>query len=252
MKCIVVIPARLESSRLPNKVLLDLEGKSIIQRVFEQCQKAKNIDDIYIATDNQKIKDTCQTFTSNIIMTSKKHTSGTDRIAQAIQDIDAYAIINVQGDEPFIDPNLISSLAKTTIDSSASVCSAMQRLHSVQDLLDPNIVKVVTDQDNFAMYFSRAPIPFPRDDFKDMQKSDILPQDINFYKHIGIYGYKREFLLKYSSLPKSDIESTEKLEQLRVLDAGKSIEMITTTHEAFGIDTPQDYQNAIAKIKENR
>jgi len=252
MKCIVVIPARLESSRLPNKVLLDLEGKSVIQRVYEQCKKAKNIDNIYIATDNQQVKDACQSFTNNIIMTSSEHTSGTDRIAEAVNDIDTLAVINVQGDEPFIDPELISHLAQTTINSSASVCSAMQQLHTVDELLDPNVVKVVTNQNNFAIYFSRAPIPYPRDSYHEMQKSSLLPQGVNFYKHIGIYGYKREFLLQYSSLPKSNLESTEKLEQLRVLDAGKSIEMITTTHEAFGIDTPQDYQNAIAKIKETQ
>jgi len=249
MKSIVVIPARLESSRLPNKVLLDLGGKSIIQRVYEQCKKAPNIDEVFIATDNSKIQDTCSKFTNNIIITSKEHNSGTERISQAIQEINSQVVVNVQGDEPFIDPELIGNLAKTTLESSASMCSAMQRIHTVSDLIDPNVVKVVVNQQNMAIYFSRSPIPYPRENYDKMLQDKVLPTQMPFYKHIGIYGYKRDFLLNYSSLPLSRLEQTEKLEQLRVLDAGKSIEMITTTHEAFGIDTPQDYQNALKKIK---
>ncbi len=249
MKSVVVIPARLESSRLPNKVLLDLDGKSILQRVYDQCTKAPNIDEIFIATDSVKIADVCSKFTKNIIMTSTKHNSGTDRIAQAIEDIDCQVVVNVQGDEPFIDPELIGSLSRTTLESSAAMCSAMQRIHTASDLLDSNVVKVITNQDNMAIYFSRSPIPYPRDDYEKILHKKRLPLDMEFYKHIGIYGYKRDFLLNYNTLPFSNLEQIEKLEQLRVLDAGKSIEMITTTHDAFGIDTPQDYQDAIKKIK---
>lgn len=250
MKCIVIIPARLESSRLPNKVLLDLDGKTIIQRVYEQCQKAELIDAVYIATDNKKVEQECKKFTDNIIMTSKEHASGTSRISEAAKDISCQAVVNVQGDEPFISPELIDSLAHTILNTSSSMCSAMQKLSKVTDLLDPNVVKVITNKNAQAIYFSRSPIPYPRDQYKQITIHDTLPQDIDFFKHIGIYGYKKDFLLHYDSLPPSKLESTEMLEQLRVLDAGENIQMITTEDVGVGIDTPQDYENALKLIKE--
>ncbi|WP_238527991.1 3-deoxy-manno-octulosonate cytidylyltransferase [Aquimarina agarivorans] len=234
MKKIIVIPARLKSSRLANKLLLDLGGKSIIQRVYEQCLKAKNIDAIYIAVDENELKEHCSLFCNNVIMTDTNHQSGTDRIAEAISNIDCDAVINVQGDEPFIDPNLIETIANC-LDSEEMV-SAKCKLEKLDDIKNPNNVKVITDCNSKAIYFSRAAIPFNRDGV-DVEK-------IDYFKHLGIYGYSKKFLIKYAQMKPTRLEITEKLEQLRVIENGFSIHMVQTTHNAIGIDTLEDYNEA--------
>jgi len=234
MKTIVVIPARLESTRLPNKLLLELGGKSIIKRVHEQCLKAKGISAVYIAVDSLELKTHCEAFSDNVILTGKHHQSGTDRIATAISEIECEAIINVQGDEPFIDPKLISELAIAI--QNTTMVSAMCPITNISEVEDPNNVKVVTDLNYKALYFSRSVVPFNRD--------GINFDTITYYKHLGIYGYTKDFLLKYSIMKPTSLEQIEKLEQLRVLENGYTIQMVTTHHNAIGIDTITDYNNA--------
>ena len=246
MKVIVVIPARLNSTRLPNKVLLDLKGKTVVQRVYEQCKKATNIDEVYIATDSIKVKESCESFTNNIIMTDEAHKSGTDRIAQAVKSIDCDIIINVQGDEPFIEPSLIEDMANSFIDSNISMSSALHKIKKVKDLKNNNVVKVTIDKNNNALYFSRSIIPHHRDEWDTLLNHHItIPEPLKFYRHLGIYGYSKEFLLKYSDMEESYLERLEKLEQLRVLENGYDIKMIETDYNSIGIDTQEDYEKAL-------
>ncbi len=234
MKKIIVIPARLKSSRLPNKLLLDLGGKSIIQRVYEQCLKAKNIDAVYIAVDDQKLVEHCSLFTNNVLLTSKDHQSGTDRIAEASTNINCDAIINVQGDEPFIDPKLIEAIADAL--TNEQMISAMCKLDNLSEIQDPNNVKVITDKNLNAIYFSRSVIPFNRD--------QVDLKNVTYYKHLGIYGYSKKFLVKLSTMKPTLLEQIEKLEQLRIIENGYSIHMVHSEHNAIGIDTLHDYQEA--------
>jgi 3-deoxy-manno-octulosonate cytidylyltransferase (CMP-KDO synthetase) len=246
MKKVIVIPARLDSSRLPKKVLLDLKGKTVIQRVYEQCLKVKNIDGVYIATDSTEIEGVCRSFTDHIILTKSSHQSGTDRIGEAVVGIDCDIIVNVQGDEPFIDPNLIEELVHSFDDDQVSMASAMSKIENIKDLQDPNVVKVVVDTQNNAIYFSRAPIPFPRDHQEIIQLNEQLKKH-NFFRHIGIYGYQKDFLAKYIKMDQTNLEKLEKLEQLRVIENGFKIKMIEAASSLIGIDTQEDYEEALKK-----
>jgi len=236
-----MIPARLESSRLPNKVLLDINGKSLLQRVYERVKKAKKVDDIFIATDNKKIIDVVESFGGKYILTSTKHKSGTDRIAEAVRNIETDFVINVQGDEPLIDPNLIDSFVQIfQNDSEIDFSSAMHKIENLDDLENPNVVKVVTDLNSDAIYFSRSPIPFSRE--KDVSVN-------NYFQHIGIYAYTKEFLLKYSKLPQTFLEKSEKLEQLRAIEYQFKIRMIETDYRSIGVDTFEDLERVRKIIK---
>jgi len=241
VKTVVVIPARLESSRLPNKVLLDVNGKSLIQRVWERVKSAKKIDEIYIATDNQKIVEVVNSFGGNAILTSTKHQSGTDRIAEAVENIDTDLVINVQGDEPLIDPNLIDSFVELfKNDYEVYFASAMHRIGTLEDLDNPNVVKVISDLKNNAIYFSRSRIPFSRDGEISVE---------NYFQHIGIYAYKKDFLLRYSQLPQTYFEKIEKLEQLRAIENGFKIRMVETDYRSVGVDTLEDLERVRGLIK---
>jgi 3-deoxy-manno-octulosonate cytidylyltransferase (CMP-KDO synthetase) len=246
MKKIIVIPARLDSSRLPKKVLLDLKGKTVIQRVYEQCLKVKNIDGVYIATDSTEIEGVCRSFTDHIILTKSSHQSGTDRIGEAVSGIDCDIVVNVQGDEPFIDPNLIEELVHSFDHDQVSMASAMSKIENIKDLQDPNVVKVVVDTQNNAIYFSRAPIPFPRDHQEIIYSNEELKKH-NFFRHIGIYGYQKDFLAKYIKMEQTNLEKLEKLEQLRVIENGFKIKMIEAASSLIGIDTQEDYEEALKK-----
>jgi len=246
MKKVIVIPARLDSSRLPKKVLLDLKGKTVIQRVYEQCLKVKNIDGVYIATDSTEIEGVCRSFTDHIILTKSSHQSGTDRIGEAVVGIDCDVVVNVQGDEPFIDPNLIEELVHSFDHDQVSMASAMSKIENIKDLQDPNVVKVVVDTQNNAIYFSRAPIPFPRDHQEIIYSNEELKKH-NFFRHIGIYGYQKDFLAKYIKMEQTNLEKLEKLEQLRVIENGFKIKMIEAASSLIGIDTQEDYEEALKK-----
>lgn len=253
MKTIVVIPARLNSSRLPNKVLLDLKGKTVVQRVYEQSLKAKNIDEVYIATDSQEVLKSCQRFTQNIILTETKHESGTDRIAEAVSQIDCDNVINVQGDEPFIEPDLIGQVASAlTSDNSIKMSSAMHRIERVSDLKNPNVVKVTVTKNKSALYFSRSIIPHHRDEWESLLNHHTkIPDALNFYRHLGIYGYSKDFLIEFSKMQPTYLERLEKLEQLRALENGFAIQMIETSYNSIGIDTQVDYDKAVKFLSRN-
>lgn len=243
MSTVVIIPARLNSSRLPGKVLLDICGKPMVQYVYESAKKALHVKDVYIATDSLEVKKVCESFTCNIIMTSKKHESGTDRLAEAAQDITCKNIINVQGDEPLIDPKLITLLAQMLEDEDIEMVSAMHRISTVLELKSPNAVKVTVDKNSHALYFSRSIIPYHRDGLEDLLNHHVtLPESLNFFKHIGIYGYKKEFLHKYATMEQTYLEKLEKLEQLRVLENGYKIKMIETKYIPVGVDTQEDLE----------
>ena len=246
MKKVIIIPARLDSSRLPKKVLLDLKGKTVIQRVYEQCLKVKNVDGVYVATDSIEIKEVCETFTNNVIITKSTHKSGTDRIGEAVSAIDCDIVINVQGDEPFIEPSLIEALVNSFSNSEISMSSAMSKISNVKDLQNTNIVKVVTDLHNNALFFSRSLIPFPRD-VKEISSANEVIEESQFFRHIGIYGYRKDFLLHFVNLEQSYLEKVEKLEQLRALENGFKIKMIEANSSLIGIDTQEDYEEALKK-----
>ena len=246
MKKVIIIPARLDSSRLPKKVLLDLKGKTVIQRVYEQCLKVKNVDGVYIATDSIEIKEVCETFTDKVIITKSTHKSGTDRIGEAVSAIDCDIVINVQGDEPFIEPSLIEALVNSFSNSDISMSSAMSKINNIKDLQNTNVVKVVTDLHNNALFFSRSLIPFPRD-VKEISIAKEVLEKCLFYRHIGIYGYRKDFLLKFVNMEQSYLEKVEKLEQLRALENGFKIKMIEANSSLIGIDTREDYEEALKK-----
>lgn len=249
MKKVIVIPARLNSSRLPRKVLLDLNGKTVVERVYERCKKAKNIDEVYIATDSKEVQKSCQSFTQNIIMTKETHESGTDRIAEAVANIECDVVINVQGDEPFIDVDLIEKLADL-FDNKVQMVSAMHKIDLVEELKNPNVVKVTVDKNSHAIYFSRSIIPHHRDGWETLiNHHKLIPESLHFYRHLGIYGYTKEFINVYSNLEISYLERIEKLEQLRVLENGYKIKMIETTYNSIGIDTEEDYKKALESLK---
>jgi 3-deoxy-manno-octulosonate cytidylyltransferase (CMP-KDO synthetase) len=246
MKKVIIIPARLDSSRLPKKVLLDLKGKTVIQRVFEQCLKVKNVDGVYIATDSIEIKEVCEIFTDKVIITKSTHQSGTDRIGEAVSAIDCDVVINVQGDEPFIEPSLIEALVNSFSNSDISMSSAMSKINNIKDLQNTNVVKVVTDLHNNALFFSRSLIPFPRD-VKEISIAKEVLEKGQFFRHIGIYGYRKDFLLKFVNMEQSYLEKVEKLEQLRALENGFKIKMIEANSSLIGIDTREDYEEALKK-----
>lgn len=251
MTRIILIPARLESSRLPKKVLLDLGGKPMIQRVYDQCIQVKDAD-VFIATDSEEIKTSCTSFTKNILLTRKDHPSGTDRVAEALEQLGPYeSVINVQADEPFVDPKLISNLFKALESKEVQMVSAMKKIHSVKDLQNPNVVKVVTDMQNNALYFSRGCIPALRDEEnKKITNEELKYSSQSFFKHLGIYGFKRTFLAEFAATKMGRLEKLERLEQLRALENGIKIKMVETNYTAFGIDTHKDYLDALTIYKQ--
>jgi 3-deoxy-manno-octulosonate cytidylyltransferase (CMP-KDO synthetase) len=232
----VVIPARYASTRLPGKPLLDIAGKPMVVRVAEQAKKS-GANDIVIATDFEKIIQVAQQHDIKAVMTNIHHASGTDRIAEVAQILnwlDDEIVVNVQGDEPLIDPQLIDEVALTLAHSrDAVMASACHPIHDEAGLLNPNVVKVVLDTNGHALYFSRAPIPYPRD--------DAFKANIHAHRHIGIYAYRVSFLKKYAELAVTELEKIESLEQLRVLHHGYKIAMtITDKAPASGVDTQAD------------
>ena len=232
----VVIPARYASTRLPGKPLLDIAGKPMVVRVAEQAQKS-GANDIVIATDFEKIVQTAKAHNIKAVMTRVNHVSGTDRIAEVVQTLnwaDDDIVVNVQGDEPLIDPKLIQQVAAHLANSKDAVmATACHAIHDEASMINANIVKVVIDANGNALYFSRAPIPYPRD--------EAYKQNIQAYRHIGIYAYRVGFLKQYTNLAVTELEKIESLEQLRVLHHGYKIGVtITENAPASGVDTQED------------
>jgi 3-deoxy-manno-octulosonate cytidylyltransferase (CMP-KDO synthetase) len=249
VKNVIIIPARLASTRLKNKVILDLDGKSVVQRAYEQALKASKVDAVYIATDSDVIIEHCKSFTDNVVMTSQSHDSGTDRVAEVVSSLECENIVNVQGDEPFMEPSLIDAIFEA-LESGSEMVSAMHKISVVDDLINPNIVKVIVDKSYNSIYFSRSVIPHHRDEWETLiNHHKSIPEPLNFYRHLGIYGYKKDFLLYFTSLEPTYLERIEKLEQLRVVENGHKIKMVETNYNSIGIDTEEDYQKAIDIIK---
>ncbi|MFB0564853.1 MAG: 3-deoxy-manno-octulosonate cytidylyltransferase [Candidatus Aminicenantaceae bacterium] len=221
-----VIPARFYSSRFPGKPLALIQGKTLIERVYERALAAKLLDRIIIATDDERIVQTAKKIGAEVRMTSRLHKTGTERIAEIAQDISTPVIINIQGDEPMVDGEMIDKLSLALQDKSIPMVSLMARIQDLELIKDPNIVKVVVDKDDYALYFSRSQLPFGAADY--------------FMQHIGIYGYQRDFLLHFCKLKRLRLEKAENLEQLRVLEHGYKIKMIEIQSPTLSIDTPQD------------
>ena len=229
-----VIPARWGSSRFPGKPLHLIAGKELVLRVWDQCQKCHSLHDVVIATDDERIYNRAIEYGAKAVMTDTNHPTGTDRIAEVIEQFPEHThAINIQGDEPLISPELIDQLAnELRQDTTLEMVTAATELTDDALVQDSNIVKVVFNQKNDAMYFSRSPIPFQRDVI-DGQK---------FYRHLGIYGYQSDFVQRFVKFPNSTIEQTESLEQLRALDHGATIRIVVTDDPAIGVDTPEQAQ----------
>lgn len=243
---IVVIPARYASTRLPGKALLDLKGKSLIERVYE-CAHQSRAERIIIATDDPRIEQAAKSFGAEVCMTSESHNSGTERLAEVIEllDIDRNeVVVNLQGDEPLMPGALIDQVGDTLMQSEAPMATACHEIESLEEVGNPHVVKVVTDSEGYALYFSRAAIPFVRD---NPRPGTLMPG--TYYRHIGIYAYRAEFMKRYVSWPACPIERHESLEQLRVLWHGERIAVCQAKEmPGPGIDTPEDLQRVLALL----
>lgn len=240
MKTLGIIPARYASTRFPGKPLVEINGKSMIQRVYEQAVKAKSLSEVVVATDDQRIADAVQAFGGNFVITSGNHPSGTDRCAEVAAVMsDYHTIINIQGDEPYIDPQQIDLVASCFQDKDVQLATLIKEIHTADELFNTNIPKVVINANQQAIYFSRQTIPYLR----SVEKEQWLATH-QYYKHIGIYGYTSAALLAITRLPASSLELAESLEQLRWIENGYRIQTRTTTIETIAIDTPED----LAKI----
>ena len=243
MKVIAVIPARLRSTRFPGKVLAKDTGRYLIQHTYERACLAKLPEKVIIAADDEKVMAAAKTFGAECILTSPDHQSGTDRIAEAVADMDVEIIVNLQGDEPEIDPDNIDYLAKMLMDNpDCPMATLAAEFQTVEQVSDPNIVNVIIGRSNKAIYFSRWPIPY------DREKSGV--GDVQQYlKHIGIYAYRKKFLLEITALSQTPLEKIEKLEQLRAIENGYSILVGKVKHTCDGIDTPEQYAEFVKRYK---
>ncbi len=247
MRVVGMIPARYEATRLPGKVLADIAGKPMIQHVYERAQRAERLDNLLVATDDERIKAVVEGFGGTAVMTSPEHKSGTDRLAEVARDVKCDVVVNIQGDEPLIDPAAIDALIEPFLaDPGLRMSTLAVRLVSYREHLQPSVVKVVVDKERFALYFSRAPLPYFRLD-TDGQWPDNKPRQhpkstLWPLRHIGLYAYTRETLLWLSSLPQSPLEVTEKLEQLRALENGCRIKVVEVVYEAISVDTAEDLE----------
>jgi 3-deoxy-manno-octulosonate cytidylyltransferase (CMP-KDO synthetase) len=235
-KVIGIIPARYGSTRFPGKPLVTIKGKSMIQRVYEQCIKASELSLVVVATDDERILNHVKEFGGNVYLTSTKHQSGTDRCAEIMSHPEIVKqnfeiVINIQGDEPFINPEQINQLVHLFNNPSCQIGTLIKKINSSDDIQNPTIIKVVCSKQNKALYFSRSPIPYKRNN---------PTSSFSYYKHIGIYGYQTSVLQKITQLEQSSLEIIEGLEQLRWLENGYTIQVDETMHESYSVDVPED------------
>ena len=241
MNTIGIIPARYNSTRFPGKPLIKIGGKTMIRRVYDRCSLSLN--NVIVATDDNRIRKEVEGFGGHVIMTSHDHKSGTDRCAEAVtlyqkssnKPVDV--VINIQGDEPFLDPAILSHLSKSLIDTNILISTLVKKISREDDIFDPNLPKVVIDKNGMALYFSRSPIPYVH----NIEKTR-WPVEYPFYKHIGIYAFRKEVLMELTQLPFSSLEQAESLEQNRWLENGYRIHVVETQHECISIDTPKDLE----------
>lgn len=240
MRVTVVIPARYASTRFPGKPLADLCGKPMIQWVYERSALCKSIDKVLVATDDERIAAAVDGFGGDVAMTRADHPTGTDRLAEVAESLDTDLVVNVQGDEPLIDPAMIEAAVKPLLDDPSILMGTLKTpLTSYAEYTNPNVVKVVTDARGFALYFSRAAIPHARDFSKELSERW---QELATAKHVGLYAYRREFLLQYPKLAPTPLEQQECLEQLRALEHGVRIHVAATNLVGHGVDTPEDLE----------
>ncbi len=232
-KVIVVIPARYGSTRLPGKPLIPLAGKPMIQRVYERAKLATRVNRVIVATDDERIVKAVEGFGGEARMTRSEHRTGTERVAEVAAREDGDVFLNVQGDEPLLDPNAIDAAVSSLLEEpQASISTVATLIKTPGDIMDPNVVKVVLDFDGSAIYFSRAPIPWVRDTASKIQ--------VRHLKHLGLYVFQREALLEYPTLPQGELERIEQLEQLRWLENGWKIRVTEVEHDAISVDVPED------------
>lgn len=237
MKIIAVIPARYASTRFPAKLMQDLGGKTVILRTFEAAVNTQLFDDVFVVTDSDLIFKEIEKNGGKSIMSIKEHESGSDRIAEAIENLDVDVVVNVQGDEPFINKEPLQKVIevfKNDLEKKVDLASLMREITDWEAIENPNNVKVIVDQNGLALYFSRSVIPYPRE--KNV--------GVRYFQHIGIYAFRKAALMDFYRLPMQSLEASEKLEQLRYLEYGKKIKMVETTHVGIGIDTPEDLERA--------
>lgn len=245
MHVLAVVPARFASTRFPAKIIAPLAGKPLVLHAFERAGRAELVDDAVIATDDERVVEAVRPFTDKVVMTRADHATGTDRIAEVAKDSSADIIVNVQGDEALIDPKTIDDTIRPLLDEPDVVMATAR--HALTDpaiINDPNTVKVVCDGRGHALYFSRAPIPYVRD---DGGKGEVC-----HWQHIGLYVYRRDFLLEYARMPQTPLEQLEKLEQLRVIEGGYKIAVVDTAYQAIGVDVPEDLERVRAIIETTR
>ncbi len=237
MKIISMIPARYSASRFPGKLMQDLGGKTVILRTYQATVATKLFDDVYVVTDSDIIYNEIANNGGKAIMSIKEHESGSDRIAEAVENVDCDIVINVQGDEPFTERESLEKVIdvfKDDDDKQIDLASLMVEITDKDEINNPNTVKVIVDQNDFALYFSRSPIPYPRDE----------KAGAKYFKHKGIYAFRKEALLDFTNLPMQFLEASEKIECIRYLEYGKKIKMVETTVEGVEIDTPEDLERA--------
>jgi 3-deoxy-manno-octulosonate cytidylyltransferase (CMP-KDO synthetase) len=242
-----VIPSRYASQRLQAKPLIDLLGKSMVQRVYEQAKKACLLDRVLVATDDTRIEQCVRAFGGEVMLTSPDIQSGSDRVAAVASQVDGNIFVNIQGDEPLIAPEMIDQVVQLLLeDVLIHVGTLVKKIDAAADLMNPNVVKVVLNHQMHALYFSRAPIPYIRDEVNTAKWLEMHA----FYKHIGLYAFRREFLMHYAHMPVSPLEKAEKLEQLRILEAGTIIKTDITKFDSVPIDTREDVERVITILRQ--
>lgn len=247
MSVVVVIPARYGSTRLPGKPLLRDTGKYLVQHVYERAAQARSAAAVLVATDDERIRDAVRSFGGQVVMTRPDHPSGTDRVAEVAASLNAPVVLNVQGDEPNIEPEALDLLAELMADPSADMATLAAPIATPDAYLSPHVVKVVCDDHGRALYFSRSPIPAVRDG-----KPDFTAQPARFLQHLGVYAYRRDYLLRLAATPPHPLELAEKLEQLRALGTGGTIRVGLVGRAHHGIDTPADYAEFVRQYREDR
>lgn len=237
LKIIAVIPARFEASRFPGKLMQDLHGKTVIRRTYEATVQTGLFDEVYVVTDSDIIEAEINDFGGKALRSQREHECGSDRIAEAVENMNVDIVVNVQGDEPLIDKESLANLLeifKEDIENEIDLASLKTPIHDPEEINNPNNVKVITSKDNLALYFSRFPLPFPRD----------TSTGVTYFKHIGVYAFRKKALMDFYRLPMLELEATEKIECIRYLEYGKKIKMVETNFRGIGIDTPEDLEKA--------
>lgn len=245
MKAIGVIPARFASTRFPGKVLAELNGRPLIQHVYEEALKASSLQDLLVATDEEKVVKAVEDFGGQALLTAKEHKSGTDRLREVVNSIDAKIVVNIQADEPLIHFSMIDRLVNClSEDTDVPMATLIHRIEDVHELDNPNVVKVVKDKNDFALYFSRSLIPHSH-------LPVFISRSLFLYKHLGIYAYTKDFLFTFTNLPVRELERAEQLEQLRALENGYKIKVIETDINTIGVDTPEDLERVKQRMQED-